>query len=75
MKNGAPQRVSNISCHSATPITGIANSSRNATTKVIQAKTGMRSSVIPGARMLKTVTMKLIAPARDAMPAICSPSE
>ena len=40
---------------------GMANTVRNATTVIIQVNTGMRISVMPGARMLRMVTMKLIA--------------
>ena len=46
----------------------MANSSRNWTTRVIQVKTGIFMSVMPGARMLSTVTIRLIAPASEAMP-------
>jgi hypothetical protein len=37
--------------------------------------TGILINVIPGARMLRIVTMKFTAPASDAMPRIWSPSE
>ena len=39
----------------------------------IQVKTGIFISVIPGARMLSTVTTRLMAPANEAMPVICRP--
>ena len=53
---------------------GIANSVRNATTSIIQTNTGMRMSVMPGARMLSVVTMKLIAVATDPMPSMMMPT-
>ena len=52
---------------------GIAKMIRNEVTSVIHTKTGMRKSVIPGARMLIIVTMKLKPPAIDATPKIRSP--
>jgi hypothetical protein len=52
---------------------GIANRVRNATTVIIQTKTGMRKKVMPGARMLITVTMKLTAEVTDPMPSMISP--
>ena len=68
LKKLAPKCRSNISRNSATVMTGMANSSRNGATSVIQVKIGMRISVIPGARMLRIVTMRLTAPTsrRDA---------
>ena len=47
---------------------GIANTVRNATTSIIHVNTGIRMSVMPGARMLRMVTMKLIADVVDPMP-------
>jgi hypothetical protein len=38
-----------------------------------QQNIGILSKVMPGARMLSTVTMRLIAPVSDAMPVICRP--
>ena len=52
--------------------TGMASSSRNAVTKIDHTNNGILWSVIPGARMLKMVVMKLIAPSSDEMPAKCS---
>ena len=46
---------------------------RNATTSAIQANTGIRSSVIPGARIVNTVAMKLADDAMEATPSNCSP--
>ena len=74
VKNVASNWRWNISRNSATVITGMANSSRNWTTRIIQVNTGMRISVMPGARMLSTVTIRLIAPVSEAMPVICRPS-
>jgi hypothetical protein len=51
----------------------MANSSRNWVTSVIQVKIGIRMSVMPGARMLSTVTMRLTAPVNDAIPATMRP--
>ena len=54
-------------------MTGMANSSRNCVTSVIQVNTGIRMSVMPGARMLSTVTMRLTAPVSEAMPVMIRP--
>ena len=43
---------------------------RNWTTSVIHTNTGMRIRVIPGARMLRMVTMKLTAAIMDETPRI-----
>ena len=59
---------------SATVTGGIANTVRNAITRIIQVNTGMRSSDIPGQRMLMAVTMKLIAEVVDPMPRRISPT-
>ena len=39
---------------------------------IAQASSGIRVSVMPGARMLKIVTRKLIAPKIDEKPMNCS---
>jgi hypothetical protein len=52
--------------------TGSASSKRNAVTRIDQTKSGMRCSVIPGARMWKIVVMKLIELMIDEAPARCS---
>jgi hypothetical protein len=49
--------------------TGSASSSRKAVTRIDQAKSGILCSVMPGARMLRIVVMKLIAPRIEAAPA------
>ena len=72
-KNVAPYERWNISSTSATVMTGSENTRRNCTTRIIHVNTGIFISVIPGARMLSTVTMRLIEPIKDAIPAICKP--
>ena len=52
--------------------TGSDSSSRKAVTSTDHTNSGMRCSVMPGARMLKIVVMKLIAPRMDDAPATCS---
>ncbi len=52
--------------------TGSDSTSRNAVTSTDQANSGILCSVMPGARMLKIVVMKLIAPRMDEAPATCS---
>jgi hypothetical protein len=54
-------------------MTGMANTSSTCTTKLIHVNTGIFMSVMPGARMLSTVTTRLMPPTRDAMPVICRP--
>src|SRR3977135_2336361 len=49
--------------------TGSANSSRNTVTSCDHTNSGIRCSVMPGARMLKMVVMKLIAPRIELAPA------
>ncbi len=52
--------------------TGIASSSRNTVTRIDHTNSGILCSVMPGARMLKMVVMKLIAPRIEEAPARCS---
>ncbi len=52
--------------------TGSASRSRNAVTRIDHTNSGILCSVMPGARMLKIVVMKLIAPRIDEAPARCS---
>src|SRR5690606_15215078 len=52
--------------------TGSDSSSRKAVMSTDQAKSGILCSVMPGARMLKMVVMKLMAPRIDEAPATCS---
>src|SRR3954454_2602587 len=56
-------------------MTGMANRSRNWTTRTIHVKIGIFISVMPGAHMLRMVTMRLMAPVNEAMPVICRPSD
>src|SRR5690606_41156616 len=51
--------------------TGRASSSMKAVTSIDHAKSGILCSVMPGARMLKMVVMKLIAPSTDDAPDRC----
>ncbi len=73
LKKFASNNRSNISSNCAEVSTGMANSNRNWVTRVIQVNTGIRMSVMPGARMLRTVVMRLTAPASEAMPAMIRP--
>ncbi len=73
-KKWQPNSRSNISRNSATVMTGRANTSRNCTMKVIQVNTGIFIRVMPGARMLSTVTVRLIAETVEAMPMISRPT-
>ena len=52
--------------------TGSDNRSRNTVTRIDHTNSGMRCSVMPGARMLKIVVMKLMAPSSELAPARCS---
>jgi hypothetical protein len=49
--------------------TGNDSKSRNTVTNTAQTNSGMRCRVMPGARMLKIVVIKLIAPRIDDAPA------
>jgi hypothetical protein len=52
--------------------TGSDNKSNQAVIHTAQTNKGVRLAVIPGARMLVIVTMKLIAPKIDETPAKCN---
>ena len=52
--------------------TGSDRSSRKAVTSTAQTKSGILCRVMPGARMLKMVVMKLMAPRIEEAPARCS---
>ena len=52
--------------------TGSDNKSRNTVTRIDQTNSGILCRVMPGARMLKIVVMKLMAPRIDEAPARCS---
>ena len=56
---------------SAPASTGSASRSRNAVTSTDHTNSGMRNMVMPGARMLKIVAMKLIEPMIEDAPARC----
>jgi hypothetical protein len=64
---------SKLSRNRATVMTGMAKSSRNWATRLIHTKMGIRIRLMPGARMLMTVTIRLMAPVSEAMPRICRP--
>ena len=51
--------------------TGSDSSSRKAVTRIDHTNNGIRCRVMPGARMLKIVVMKLMAPRIEEAPAIC----
>ena len=57
----------------ATPITGMASTSRIDVMSVIHVKTGSLNMVMPGARMLKMVTTKFRPAAIEATPSTLSP--
>src|SRR5262249_22856274 len=52
--------------------TGSDSSSRNTVTRIDHTNSGILCRVMPGARMLKMVVMKLMAPRIDEAPARCS---
>ena len=52
--------------------TGSDSSSRNAVTRIDHGNSGILCSVMPGARMLKMVVMKLMAPRIELAPAMWS---
>jgi hypothetical protein len=66
-----PKKRSNIRKMSPTVTAGKASTIRNCVTSAIQTNTGMRMSVMPGARMPRIVTMKFTAEITDAAPRIC----
>ncbi len=71
-KKAVPKLRSVSSMVSAPASTGIASSSRIAVMNSPHTNSGMRCMVMPGARILMMVVMKLIAPRIDEMPAMCS---
>ena len=72
-KNVAPYERWNMRSTRATVITGSEKTSKNCTTKIIQVNTGIFMKDMPGARMLRTVTIRLMEPINDATPATCKP--
>jgi hypothetical protein len=49
-------------------MTGVAISTRTLVTRTVQTRIGIRNIVIPGARILKIVTRKLIEPRIELVP-------
>ena len=68
LKKLAPKARSNMSSIRATVMAGKARMMRIAVTSVIQVNTGRRIMVMPLARMLMMVQMKLKEAASEAMP-------
>ena len=73
LKKLASNNRSNINKNRATVITGSANSSKNWVISSIQVITGIRNKSIPGARMLRQVTIRLMAETNEAIPTINKP--
>ena len=71
-KNVVPKLRSVSSMVSAPARTGSDRTSRNTVTSTDHTNSGIRCRVMPGARMLKIVVMKLIDPRIELMPATCS---
>ena len=68
-KKVVPKLRSVISMVIAAARTGSASSNRKAVTNIDHTNSGILCRVMPGARMLKMVVMKLIAPRIEAAPA------
>ncbi|CAB4656723.1 unannotated protein [freshwater metagenome] len=73
LKKFASNSRSSMSRTWADVSTGIAKSSKNCDTSAIQVKIGIRMSVMPGARILSTVTMRFTAPVSEAIPVMIKP--
>ncbi len=71
-KNVVPKLRSVSSIVIAPASTGSASSSRKTVTRIDHTNSGILCNVMPGARMLKMVVMKLMAPRIDDAPARCS---
>ena len=56
----------------APPRTGRANTTKNAVTSIAQTNKGISNSLIPGARILMMVAIKLTAPKIEDAPARCN---
>ncbi len=69
LKKLVPKNLSVSSIVTAPASTGITAISRNAVISQAQQKIGIFSRSMPGARMLSTVAMMLIAPMIELMPA------
>ena len=72
MKKVVPKLRSVSSMVIAPASTGSDSSSRNTVTSCDHTNSGILCSVMPGARMLKIVVMKLMAPRIEEAPARCS---
>src|ERR1700681_2151577 len=68
-KKGVPKLRSVSSMVIAPASTGSASSSRNTVTRIDQTNSGILCKVMPGARILKIVVMKLMAPRIEEAPA------
>jgi len=68
-KNAVPKLRSHSSMVRAPASTGMASSSRNAVISTDHTNSGILCMVMPGARMLRMVVMKLVAPRIDEAPA------
>ncbi len=65
---------SKVSSSSATVITGSAKTNSTWVMKAIQVKTGIFMSVMPGARMFSTVTVRFTAETVEPMPMMIRPT-
>jgi len=74
LKNTVPRRWSANSINNPEVKTGMARTASSEVASTAQTKIGMRSMVIPGARIRRIVTMKLMAPSSDDTPTMSSPS-
>ena len=72
-KTCAPNFRSASSTSSAAASTGNAISTSTLVSRMFHVKIGMRNIVMPGARMVKIVVMKLTAPRMVPKPASASP--
>ena len=72
LKNDVPKWRSVSSMVMAPASTGSDSSSRNTVTRIDHTNSGILCRVMPGARMLKMVVMKLMAPRIEDAPAMCS---
>ena len=72
MKKCVPALRSSSSIVSPAESAGSTATSRIAYVSIAQTKSGMRIQVMPRARMLWIVTMRLIAPTSDEIERMCS---
>ena len=71
MKKAVPKLRSVSNMVMAPASTGNESSNRKVVTRIDHTNSGILCRVMPGARMLKMVVMKLIAPRIDDAPARC----